>query len=628
MKKVIATVLALCLTLSVFLCGCGSTGSGEASGSNAGTAANNGTAANAGTNTGSAGSAADVSSTPSDSDEIVLTFSAGNFAKWAVIEDFEAKHPGVRIDVDAYAGSNGSGFLTNQILHGEPSDIYMTTRFEDKMDAAAKYLVDLAPYDFVDEIATSLLADVDQDGSIYLLPLRNAVYGIFYNKTYLDQLGCELPQNYEDLVELKARCDEAGILFSRTNSMLPGGYFTWFTTFAKTGFLGSLEGRMWEKKYLAGEEMDYSVWNDTIDYLQKLADLGFFYTDELSLSGDTALDAFNHGGSLFYINHASGTLGLNEETGYEIGLMPLISEDGSHNLYYYAPSEYVGISAELAKPGNEKKLEAAVEFIKYLFAPDGQAILNEGRLVLPLRVDATISESDALYDAYKASLAGRATQQTYLSWQNLDLVVPIGTAVHEWLDGLNTSDNVLTVMKEARDETIARGAAKSYAVCEADMDTEAAAKVIGQVYGTITGTDIAIMSIADFHWETRTKNNYGVVGKLYAGNLTQEDAWVIAPNKGAKAAVLTLTGAQIHQMLADGFTIGEDPVPFPYVLVAKEGVTIEDDQEYRVVMIADGYTAEVAEMGKAEVIPVDDYLTRYLDILQDIGTVSPDMKWN
>ena len=34
------------------------------------------------------------------------------------------------------------------------------------------------------------------------------------------------------------------------------------------------------------------------------------------------------------------------------------------------------------------------------------------------------------------------------------------------------------------------------------------------------------------------------------------------------------------------------------------------------VMVADGYPAEAAEMGKAEVIPVDDYLSRYPEILQ------------
>ena len=560
---------------------------------------------------------------------VEITFSAGNFAKWAAIEDFEAKHPNIKINVDAYAGANGSGFLTNQVLHGEPSDIYMTTRFEDKTDAAAKYLVDLSTYDFVNEISPSLLADVNQDGSIYLLPLRNVVYGIFYNKTFLEQLGCELPQNYEDLVALKAKCDEAGILFSRVNAMLPGGFFTWFTTFAKTKFLGGLQGRMWEKKFLAGEDVDYSVWDDTIAYMQKLVNLGFFYEDEFSVhDGTVALQKFYEGGSLFYINHESMKLGVIPESEYEIGLMPIISEDGSRNLYYYAPAEYVGISAELTKPGNEKKLEAALEFIKYLFAPDGQEILNQGRLVLPLRVDATISTDDPMYNAYEASLAGRATQQTYVSWQNLDLVVPIGNAVHAWFTGKDTTANVTKVMQETRDATIAKGGVHSYAECKDDMTAEQATKLVGQIYGTFAGTDLAIMSVSEFHWDTRNKNSYGVAGKLWAGPLSQEDAWVVMPNRGGSVSVLTLTGAQINQILADGFVIGEDPEPFPYVLVAKEGITVEDDKEYKVAMVTDGYTAEVAEMGNPEIIPVDDYLNSYLKVLEEIGTVSLDMKWN
>lgn len=47
--------------------------------------------------------------------------------------------------------------------------------------------------------------------------------------------------------------------------------------------------------------------------------------------------------------------------------------------------------------------------------------------------------------------------------------------------------------------------------------------------------------------------------------------------------------------------ISENPKPFPYVLVTKEGITVEDDKEYKVSMIADGYTAAVAEIGNPEV---------------------------
>ena len=358
-------------------------------------------------------------------------------------------------------------------------------------------------------------------------------------------------------------------------------------------------------------------------------DLGLFYEDEFSQrDGEVATKKFLDGGSLFYINHATMALGVVPESEYEIGLMPIISEDGSRNLYYYAPSEYVGVSAELTKPGNKKKLEAALEFVKYLFSVEGQEILNQGRLVLPLRVDATVSTEDPLYSAYEASLSGRATQQTYLTWQALDLVVPVGNAVHAWFTGEDTTANVLKVMQETRDTTIANGTVHIYAECKDDMTAEQATKLVGQIYGTLVGTDLAIMSVSEFHWDTRNKNNYGVAGKLWAGGLSQEDAWVVMPNKGSSVAVLTLTGAQINQIVADGFIIGEDPEPFPYVLVTKEGVTVEDDKEYKVAMIADGYTAEVAEMGNPEIIAIDDYLNVYLDMLEDIGTVSLDMKWN
>ena len=49
------------------------------------------------------------------------------------------------------------------------------------------------------------------DGGIYALPVNNAMYGIYYNKTLMEEHNWELPANFAELEVLCAEIRTAGL---------------------------------------------------------------------------------------------------------------------------------------------------------------------------------------------------------------------------------------------------------------------------------------------------------------------------------------------------------------------------------------------------------------------------------
>lgn len=70
----------------------------------------------------------------------------------------------------------------------------------------------MSSYDSVSTFSTSLLDQVAIDGGVYLLPVNNAMYGIFYNKTMMEEHGWEVPADFAELEALCAEIEEAGLI--------------------------------------------------------------------------------------------------------------------------------------------------------------------------------------------------------------------------------------------------------------------------------------------------------------------------------------------------------------------------------------------------------------------------------
>ena len=611
MKKILCTLLAALLTLS--LCACAEanpTADGE---------------------------------TPEDNTLTVDLYNNGDrfLSFFAYVKD---QYPEMEFSFNAFRVANGSEYSTNELEHGSQADIYFTSRNECKDAACRENLIDLSGYECVNRLSQSILDSISMDGEIYLLPIQNTVYGIAYNKTLLAEMGAELPQNYADLVALKEKCDARGVKLCVMSGKLPGGLFQVVTNFAQMNFLDTPEGTAWEKAFLAGEEVDYSLWDGTIAYMQKLIDIGFFELVEENPLSTSVENGLFSGNTLFAIYQST----FNPEAGKDItddefGLMPYISEDGTANYYIYNSGSFIGLSNKLLEEGNEEKLADALKIIELYTTELGQSALNYNSETFPVLRDAAVDPSSVIYDAYNASLEGRLERLKYTTWNEYGLITPVGDAFKSWVLGEGDGQGVLDAMKEIRAEAKLQGGAPVYCTCAEDLTLEETGRIVGGVYAKMAGTDVALMSLGATHrGETKeyeiggktctidglNVNPYGVNGALYAGNITQEDSWVALPGTYSNTdsvAILRLTGAQLKELTETGLDLYGDGDVYPYVVSVRGDLTLEDDTVYEVATVPGNYTEALGELGSVTFIDIDNFLNVFTETMGSYGTLSKDM---
>ena len=208
---------------------------------------------------------------------------------------------------------------------------------------------------------------------VYLLPVNNTMYGIYYNKTLMEEYGWQVPENFAGL---KALCEEiraAGLIPGVVGTELTGNTFSAVFNLAKTSWLTTPEGRAWEQAFLTGDATAAGMWEDTMDYVQQYIDIGMFETDPGALSNSALVREYLGGRKAVFCTATWASSITELESGDQLGLMPYIGEDGSKNIYMYNPSSYIGISKRLTQPGNEQKLEDALKLLSLIYTPEGQA---------------------------------------------------------------------------------------------------------------------------------------------------------------------------------------------------------------------------------------------------------------
>ncbi len=562
----------------------------------------------------------------SDTDSGALTWETwgGYGAHQKFLELAKEKYPDIELEFISYTGGNRTGYSWAQMRAGDIPDIFITSQILDK-DLAKEHLVDLSGYPFINDLPTSVLDQISLDGEVYLLPVNYAMYGIFYNKTLMEEHKWEVPS---DFAELKALCEEIrqeGLIPGVIGTQLTGGPFSTVFNLAKTDWFTTFEGVKWEQDFLAGDAAAKGRWEDTMDYVKQYMDIGMFHTDPQDINNPELLLSYLGNRQAVFCT-AVQTVNITEfpETGDKLGMMPFISKDGGKNIYMYSPSFYFGLSSRLTEPGNEKKLEDAVKLLSLVYSEEGQAtFIDETTPCVMSTLNSTVVPEDALiYDAHQAFLEGRAFPMTYTGWE--PVLPDIGQAYKEWLRSENDMDGTKCIAR--MDELMQQHLDQSDHIyfCESteDFTLEETGRLVGKALGSQSGADAAMIPLGEFH-EGGVEISSGITGKLYAGKINQDIVSTICPGTDGEYTVMSMTGAEAKELAKAGFDAAGDHNPFPYLLVTKGGAELKDDESYQVAFLLDGYTEETAEKYPHQTHKgsMKDFLTAWL---KEQGTVSPD----
>lgn len=537
-------------------------------------------------------------------------------------------YPEIQLEFISYTGGNATGYSWAQMRADDIPDIFITSRILDQ-ELAKERLLDLSGYDFVDHVPTSILDQISIDGGVYLLPVNNTMYGIYYNKTLMEEHRWEVPTNRAELEALCGAIRAEGLIPGVVGTMLTGGPFTTVFSLAKTGWLTTPEGVRWERDFLAGEASAAGRWEETMDLVQAYLDMGMLTCDpEDRISVELIADYLGNRKAVFCTVVQPVSYTKFPDTGDELGMMPYIGEDGGKNVYVYSPFYYFGLSRRLAEPGNEKKLEDALKLLSLLYSPEGQAALisEQTPCVMGVLDNAPAAKDSLIYDAQQALWEGRAFPMTYANWENV--LSDMGQAYKEWFRGENGMDGPACIARmDALQEAYLSGSGDLY-FCEstADFTLEETARLLGKALGSGVDADAVVVPIGGFRAGRETLA--GVTGKLYAGRINTEVANTITTGCDGKYGAAAMTGAQVAELVQGGLDPDGAGSPFPYLLVTRGDRPLEPERTYRTVFLMGGYTEEAARTYgiQEETGSLRELLRTWL---MEQGTVSPDGNpWN
>ena len=526
----------------------------------------------------------------------VITFMAPYMEEEAFIEQVHSVYPEVNIEIVPYSGDNTTTCLQNMFEANDLPDICTLTVYDPMTYHVSDKLLDLSGYDFTDNYVESRLQEVSDNGAIYLLPSSYNCYGITYNKTLLREHGWELPNSFAELEALAAEAKEAGVDLCLPQIQYPGYGFQYLCNIADADFLGTLDGKLWQKDYLSGEAnvSNTAGMMQAMAYVQKWKDIGMLNDSGDALDDNVTRQRMTEGNTLFLIGGTNGIV-ESDDNADKFGLMPYLSEDGTQNVFVLKVNRFYGLN----------KLEDALKVMRVLSTVEGSSALIPAKTLKCSLLPFKDAKADDTYYADVADVlnAGNTAPFIYSGWENT--IVTTGTKMLDFIKGDATMEDVIRQMDEDQDSVVNNTPDTITTVTE-ELSQEDCAMLVGRCFAQATGSDLALVSLSTWIPGNPTdQNHHGVAAKLYAKGITDYDLSVILPTGWNRTIqTVTLTGQQINDLLATGYDAYGNGKGYPYVLVSP--VQPEADKTYQVAIcgVSDQLAAE-ADVVDSGVVGMD-----------------------
>ena len=520
------------------------------------------------------------------------------------------KYPEVNLEILSYSGANTTQYLQNMLAADDLPDICTQTVYDPNINDMSDKMIDLSSYDFTDNYVESRLQDVSDDGAIYMLPSAYSCIGITYNKTLLEKHGWELPKSFADLENLAEEAKAAGVQLCLAQIAYPGYGFQYMCNIADTGFLGTFQGKQWQKDYLTGKAnvSDTQGMMDCMEYIQKWKDLGMFTVNKKNpRSDDETRKEFMEGNTLFLIGSKNG-IGETDDTKDQFGLMPYLAEDGSQNVYILNVTRYHGLSKKLEE--NPQKLEDALKVMEILSSVEGTtAVYDESKLKSSLLPFKDWNADDTYYgDIADEINAGNTAPLIYAGWENA--LVTTGNRMLEYLQDQATLEDVVDQLDTDQDSVVNNKPEVITTTTEI-ISQESCAKLIGKSFMEATKSDAALISLGEWiQGNGKDQNTAGVNGKLYAQDITEADICTILPTSWyGTIQTAKITGKEIKKLCEDGYDAAGTGHTYPYVLVKDK--ELEDDETYQVVICGTNEDVALNDSGIVGMDAAKDYFSKF-----------------
>ncbi|MUG65676.1 MULTISPECIES: extracellular solute-binding protein [Paenibacillus] len=329
----------------------------------------------------------------------------------ARIAEFEKQHPNIVIKQDGVPAAQYKTKLRTLAAGNNLPDINVVWPGADLDPLVAGDL--LQPINELMDNWSSILPEgalegFNVDGQQYAIPTKqNFVDIIYYNKEMFAQVGYdEFPDTYDKFIDAVTKLKEAGItpisLGNKEQWPLQSSYISIIgDRFTGSDFLTNVLEK--KAKFTDPEFVK------ALAVIEELTQLGAFNTDANNMDSVQAQDYFIQGKAAMHISSATvdGRVRINNEEGDKFGIALFPSVEGGKG----DPAKSAGVvqyGIAMKSGLDEKKREAAEEFLKFFVNEDLYKELIRNGVVVPAKVEVPEDASKYLKEMLELTDGGTA----------------------------------------------------------------------------------------------------------------------------------------------------------------------------------------------------------------------------
>ncbi len=326
-----------------------------------------------------------------------------------IVSGYTEKHPNVKIKID-YTPNDGDAFrtwLTTGLIGGTSPEIVPSRYTWTHEDLNKDLLVDLTPeYDkpnpytdnkiWKDTFTPTILNEMKNpvSGKLSGVALQTLAIRVFYNQDLFKKHNLEVPTTWTEFIEVQEKLKAAGVTpFAFANSKPGDNHLLWVTNLM-TNQIGAdkVKSYDWnENRQLELNEIVAAVedgiidlqsadWNGVMPIIKDWSQ--YWARGYNGMNGDTAKEMFIRGDVAMVM---AGNFELNiiqdsKARAFEFGTfaLPYLTKKEHPNAAekFYELGGYPDMVFTIPKKVTGDKLDASIDFLKYLSSPEVAAIMG------------------------------------------------------------------------------------------------------------------------------------------------------------------------------------------------------------------------------------------------------------
>ncbi|WHX50688.1 extracellular solute-binding protein [Paenibacillus woosongensis] len=370
----------------------------------------------------------------------------------ARIAEFEEQHPNIKIKQDGVPAAQYKTKLRTLAAANNLADINVVWPGADLDPLVAGNL--LAPINNMMENWASILPDsaldgFNVDGQQYAIPTKQTFVDIiYYNKEMFAQVGYDqFPDTYDKFIDAVKKLKEAGI-----TPISLGNKEQWPL---QSSYISIIGDRYTGSDFLPGVLEKKAEFTDpgfvkALAVIDELTKLGAFNTDANNMDSVQGQDYFIQGKAAMHISSSTvdGRVRINNDEGdkFGIALFPSV-EGGKGDPVKSAGVVQYGIAIKSGL--DEKKQQAAEEFLKFFVSEDLYKELIRNGIVVPAKVD--VPEDASKYLKEMLALTGNGTAPVFDSVIPTQVVDVLQNGLQALTMGRGTPEELAKEVQEAFD---------------------------------------------------------------------------------------------------------------------------------------------------------------------------------